>query len=105
LEETKEKRKEKYVPEYYRNHLLDQLYNLRQNDISVQDYIAKFEDGDVREHRSHTVTRFILGLKSKIRRDMINDSYHLDIVEKAFDVTLKIDLTFKRLANCLCSKV
>jgi len=42
--EIKEKLKEKYLPEYYRNRLLDQLHNLRPRDISVQDYIAKFED-------------------------------------------------------------
>ena len=30
---------------------------------------------------------------------MITDSYDLDTVEDAFDVALKIDLTFKRLVN------
>ena len=30
---------------------------------------------------------------------MITDSYDLDTVEEAFDVALKIDLTFKRLVN------
>jgi len=71
--------------------------------MSVQDCIAKFADltlrCDVREHHSHTVTRFVLGLRSKIMRDMIIDSYDLDTVEEAFDVTLNIDLTFKRLVN------
>jgi len=43
-EEMKEKLEEKYLPEYYRNHLLDKLHNLRQSDISVQDYRANFED-------------------------------------------------------------
>ena len=37
---------------------------------------------------------------------MITDSYDLDIVEEAFDVTIKIDLTFKTLvnANARCFK-
>jgi len=60
----------------------------------VQDYIAKFEDltlyCDVREHPSHTVTRFVWGLKSKIRHVMITGSYDLDTVEEAFDVALKM---------------
>ena len=59
-EEMKKKLKKKYILEYFRNHLLDQLYNVRQGDMPVQDYIAKFENlilcCDVREHCSHTVT-------------------------------------------------
>ena len=102
-EEMKEKLKEKYLLEYYRNCLLDQLHNFRQGDILVQDYIAKFEDltlhCDEREQSSHTVTRFVWGLRSKIRRVMITSPYDLDIVEETFDVALKIDLTFKRLVN------
>jgi len=37
---------------------------------------------------------------------MITDSYELDTIEKAFDVALKINLTFKMLvnANARCSK-
>jgi len=60
----------------------------------------------VREHRSHTVTKFVWGLKSKIRRAMITGSYDLDTVEEAFDVALKIDFTFKMLVNAKarCSK-
>jgi len=30
---------------------------------------------------------------------MITGSYDLDTVEEAFDIALKIDLTFKRLVN------
>jgi len=62
-EEMKKTLKEKYLPEYYRNRFLDQLHKLRQGDICVQDYIAKFENltlyYDLREYRSHTITRFI----------------------------------------------
>jgi len=106
----KEKLKEKYLPEYYRNSLLDQLYNLHQDDISVQDNIAKFKDStlryDVIEHHSHTITRFVWNFRSKIRRVMITSSYKLDTVEEAFDVAFKINLTFKRLVNAKprCSK-
>ena len=48
--------------EYYRDHLLDQLYNFHQGDMFVQDYIAIFENlirrSDVREHHSETITMF-----------------------------------------------
>ena len=71
--------------------------------MSFYDYIVKFEDltirCDVREHYSHTVTRFVWGLRSKIRRAMITAFYELDIIEDDFDVVLKIDLTFIRLVN------
>ena len=53
----------------------------------------------MRENCSHTVTRFVWNLKSKIRCAMIIGSYDLDIVEENFDVALKIGLTFKILVN------
>ena len=71
--------------------------------MSVQEYIAKFEDltlhCDVREHHSQVVTRFVWDLRSKIRRVIITGSYDLDTIEEAFDVTLKMNLTFKKLVN------
>ena len=67
--------------EGYRHDLLDKLHNLRQDDLSVTDYIDRFEyltrHYDVREHRSQTIIRFVYGV---------------DFVENAFDFTLKIDL-------------
>jgi len=84
----KEKLTEKYLPKYYRNYLLDQLHNLRQDQIFVQNYIATFEDltrcSDVREHRSQSsqmTARFVSCLRSKIKRAMITGSYDLDTVE------------------------
>ena len=59
----KEKLTEEYRLEYYRNHFLDKLHNFRQDDMSIQAYIAKFEDltlsCDVREQHSQIVTRFV----------------------------------------------
>ena len=43
-EDMKEKLSEKYLPKYYRNYLLYQLHNLRQGQMSFQDYIATFEN-------------------------------------------------------------
>jgi len=53
----------------------------------------------VKEYHSETITRFVLSLRPKIRRDMITGSDDLDNVEEAFDVVFKIDLTFKMLVN------
>ena len=45
----------KYLPEFYRNHLLDKFHNIHQGNMSVRDYIARFDDlilrCDVREDR------------------------------------------------------
>ena len=79
--------------QYYKNHLLNQLYNLRQGHISTQNYIAIFENltfsSDAGEHRSQTITRFVWGLRSKIKCVIIIGSYALDTVEEAFDIALK----------------
>jgi len=62
--------------------------------MSVQGNIAIFKDlthhSEVREHNSETITRFVWGLRSKIRRAVITGSYDLDTVEEAFDVALMI---------------
>ena len=76
--------------QHYRDPYLDQLHNHRQGHISVHDYIIIFKNlthrTEVREHSSEIVTRFVWGLRSKIKRAMITGPYDLDIVEEAFDV-------------------
>jgi len=71
--------------------------------MSVQDYIAIFKEltqrSDVREHYSDIITRFVWGLRTKIKRVMITGLYDLNTIEEAFDVALKLDLTFKTLVN------
>ena len=78
--------------------------------MSVHDYIAIFKNlthrSEVREHPSETITRFVWDLRPKINRVMITGPYDLDTVEEAFDVALRLDLTFKTLVNdkARCSK-
>ena len=78
--------------QHYRDPHLNQLHNPRQGHFSVHDYIAIFKDlthrSEVREHPSETLTRFVWGLQPKIKRAMIIDSYDLDTVEEAFDLSL-----------------
>jgi len=109
-EEMKEKLTEKYLFKYYRDYLLDHLHNLNQGYMSIQDYITTFENlihrCDMREYRSQMITIFVSGLRSKIKRATITDSYNLNTVKEAINVALNIDLTFKRLvnANARCSE-
>jgi len=85
--------------QHYRDHFLDQLHKLHQDHTFVHDFLTIFKGlshrNGMREHQSETITRFVRGLRPKIRRAMITGPYDLDIVEKAFDVALKLDLTFK----------
>jgi len=96
--------------QHYKDHLLDQLHNLRQGHMSIQNYIAIFKNlahrSDLREHHSETITKFVWGLRPKIKRAMITGPYDLNTVEEAFDVALKLDSTFKTLINAKtrCSK-
>jgi len=53
----------------------------------------------VREHHSETITRFVWGLRPKIRHAMITDSYDLGTIEETFDVALKID-DFQHVSQC-----
>jgi len=61
--------------------------------MSVQNY-----SHNVREYHSETIIRLVWGLRPKIRH-AITGSYDLDTIEEAFNVALKIDLTFKMLVN------
>jgi len=65
--------------------------------------IAIFKDlthrNDMREHHSEAITRFVWNIRHKIRHTMITGSYDLDTVKEAFDIALKIGLTFKTLVN------
>jgi len=98
------------ISQYYRDPYLDQLHNLHQGHMSVYDYIVIFKDlthrSEVREHPSETVTMFVWGLRPNIKHAMIAGPYDLDTVEEAFDVALRLDLTFKMLVNAKakCSK-
>jgi len=96
--------------QHYNDPHLDQLHNLHQDHMSVHDYIDKFNDlthrSEVREHPSDTVTKFVWGLRPKIKRVMVTGPYDLDTIEEAFNVALRLDLTFKTLVNvkARCSK-
>jgi len=46
-----------------------------------------------------TITRFISGLRSDIRRTVITSSYGVDSVEDTFGFALKIDLTFNGIVS------
>eukprot|EP00268_Persea_americana_P024504 TRINITY_DN23914_c0_g4_i3.p1 TRINITY_DN23914_c0_g4~~TRINITY_DN23914_c0_g4_i3.p1 ORF type:complete len:415 (+),score=60.05 TRINITY_DN23914_c0_g4_i3:201-1445(+) len=74
-ERMKERLKDKYLPQSYRERLLDQRSNLRQGSMTVSEYITKFEEFnlrcDVREDLSSLLSWFRTGLRPEIRKELI----------------------------------
>ncbi|CAB4303391.1 unnamed protein product [Prunus armeniaca] len=71
----KERLKQKYLPLSYEQSFLDKWQTLRQDDMLVAEYIAKFEEFmlrcDIREDRRMTLSRFRSGLRPELQRELI----------------------------------
>jgi hypothetical protein len=71
----KQNLQEKYLPQLYRNKLLDQWNNLRQGNKSINEYITQFNDYmmrcAIRENEAMTLRRFYKGLKDDLRREVV----------------------------------
>jgi len=71
----KKKLQEKYLPQSYRNKLLDQWNNLRQGTKSINEYITQFNDYvircAIRESEAMTLHRFCRGLNDDLRREVV----------------------------------
>ena len=94
----KAKLKKKYILEFYRNNLLNELHNLRQGNMSVWDCIARFDDltlhCDMRKDHYQIISKFCSGLRSDIRRPMFTSSYYVP-VEEAYHLSLELELSFQ----------
>jgi hypothetical protein len=70
----KQKLQEKYLPQSYRNKLLDQWNNLRQGNKSINEYITQFNDYmircAIRENEAMTLRRFCKGLNDDLRKEV-----------------------------------
>ncbi|CAL2229714.1 unnamed protein product [Prunus armeniaca] len=73
--EMKERLKQKYLPFSYQQSFLDEWQTLRQDDMPVAEYIAKFEEFmlrcDIREDQRMTLSRFRSGLRPELQRELI----------------------------------
>jgi len=70
----KQKLQEKYLPQSYRNKLLDQWNNLKQGNKSINEYITQFNDYmircAIRENEAMTLRRFCKGLNDDLRKEV-----------------------------------
>jgi hypothetical protein len=71
----KQNLQEKYLPQSYRNKLLDQWNNLKQENKSINEYITQFNDYmmrcAIRENEVITLRRFRKGLNDDLRKEVV----------------------------------
>ncbi|KAK8951705.1 hypothetical protein KSP39_PZI004648 [Platanthera zijinensis] len=98
--EMKQRLRDKYLPASYRDQLLDQLYALRQGSLSVADYMTRFDElvvrSDILEEPIATASRFRVGLRAEIRRELI--PHRLETIEQVFQLALEFE-SYLRLAG------
>ena len=91
--------KEKYVPTYYMNGLLDQFLNLRQNISTVTEYMSRFEAlmlwCEVDEDQSLLESIFINSLREYIKREAkVYPLFSLDVAyQKVLDYEKYLRIT------------
>ncbi|KAF7144488.1 hypothetical protein RHSIM_Rhsim04G0004700 [Rhododendron simsii] len=92
-QEMKAKLREKYMPSNYHEKLCEQLIELKQNNMSVAEYMQKFDElkmtSQVTEDSSQTLARFKAGLRSDIRRELLRQPLYS--LEHAFQVALDME--------------
>lgn len=81
------------MPSNYHEKLCEQLIELKQNSMSVAEYMQKFDElkmrSQVTEDSSQTLARFKAGLRSDIRRELLRQPLYS--LEHAFQVTLDME--------------
>ena len=84
-DQTRDILKEKYIPAYYMNNLLNQFLNLKQNTSIVTDYMSQFEAlmlrCEVDKEQRLLVFRFVNGLRADIKSEVkVHTLYFLSLI-------------------------
>ena len=92
--EMKSRLREKYIPACYRPMIIDEWQRLRQEEGTVVDYVARFDDLMIRcnvdEEPLATLARFRAGLRLEFQRELILQE--ISTLEKAYRYTLNMEL-------------
>ena len=92
--EMKSRLWEKYIPACYRPMIIDEWQHLRQEEGTVADYIARFDDLMIRcnvdEEPMATLARFRAGLRPEYQRELVLQE--VSTLEKAYRYTLNMEL-------------
>ena len=92
--EMKSRLGEKYIPACYRPMIIDEWQHLRQEEGTVADYIARFDDLMIRcnvdEGPMATLARFRAGLRLEYQRELVLQE--VSTLEKTYRYTLNMEL-------------
>ena len=92
--EMKSRLREKFVPACYRPMILDEWQHLRQNEGTVADYIARFDDLMIRcnvdEEPMATLARFRDGLRQEFQRELV--LHEVSTLERAYRYALNMEM-------------
>ncbi|KAI9192094.1 hypothetical protein LWI28_018246 [Acer negundo] len=95
--EMKASLKQKYVPFSYHQRQLDEWHQLRQANMIVNEYIAKFEGYlqrcNAKEGRIVTLSRFRSGLRAEIRRELL--PHNIGSLGRAYQLAQEMEYYLK----------
>ena len=92
--EMKSRLRDKFVPACYRPMIIDEWQHDRQDDGTVAEYIARFDDLMIRcnldEEPVVTLARFRIGLRPEYQRELVLQE--VSTLEKAYQYTINMEL-------------
>ena len=107
-EKIKKELKRKYLSFNYRKDIYLKIHNFKQQDFSVEEYLAKFVNwiikGDLQEAEEICIAHYIVGLRNDIARVIFLKPYHSlqDVMKLALKIGVKKNgnsTTTKNVAN------
>ena len=84
--------KRKYLPFHYRQDIFLKIQNLKQQNLTVEEYSAEFENlmikGDLQEAEEQSIARYLAGLRFEISKTVQLQPYNtlLDVIKLALKV-------------------
>ena len=98
-DEMKDKLKEKYFPESFKHHFLDELHHLRQESMSVKAYTSTFDDltlcCELKEDPHQSISRFHFGLSTDIQWAMISHSQTIKTLARVSQLAQDIEASLR----------
>ena len=69
----------RFIPESYKQYIYNRIFSLKQNNMSMSEYMREFEQllwrGDIHEPQKQTLARFLNGLNPLIASKMELQTY------------------------------
>ena len=92
-EKMKKELKRKYLPFHYRQDIFLKIQNLKQQNLTVEEYSAEFENlmikGDLQEAEEQSIARYLSGLRFKISKTVQLQPYNT--LQDVINLALKVE--------------